>query len=69
MKEDDTFASLVNSFSEFLLVAIHTIIYEREIYPANLFLTARKYNHPVKQARHPRVCRWILDAVTACCIV
>ena len=27
--------------------------------------TARKYNCPVKQSRHPKVCKWIQDAVTA----
>lgn len=64
--KDETFAGLVASFSDFLLVAIHTIIHERQIYPSNLFLAARKYNHPVRQARHPRVCRWIQDAVNAC---
>ncbi|EPS40210.1 hypothetical protein H072_5977 [Dactylellina haptotyla CBS 200.50] len=62
----DTYANLVASFADLLLVSIHTILYERGIYPASLFIAARKYNHPVRQARHPRVCQWIQDAVTAC---
>ncbi|KAF3915255.1 hypothetical protein ABW20_dc0110510 [Dactylellina cionopaga] len=62
----DTYANLVASFSDLLLVSIHTILFEREIYPSSLFIAARKYNHPVRQARHPRVCQWIQDAVNAC---
>ncbi|KAK6540408.1 hypothetical protein TWF694_009206 [Orbilia ellipsospora] len=62
----DTYANLVASFADLLLVSIHTILYEREIYPSSLFIPARKYNHPVRQARHPRVCQWIQDAVNAC---
>ena len=60
-----TFASLVTTFTSFLTVAIHTILYERGIYPASTFLSARKYNYPVRQNRHPKVCRWINDAVAA----
>ncbi|KAK6352776.1 hypothetical protein TWF696_004778 [Orbilia brochopaga] len=62
----DNYANLVTAFSDLLLVSIHVILYEREIYPASLFIAARKYNHPVRQARHPRVCQWIQDAVNAC---
>ncbi|KAK6345982.1 hypothetical protein TWF730_010317 [Orbilia blumenaviensis] len=62
----DTYANLVTSFTDFLLVSIHTILYEREIYPSTLFIAARKYNHPVRQARHPLVCQWIQEAVDAC---
>ncbi|GAM85353.1 hypothetical protein ANO11243_033600 [Dothideomycetidae sp. 11243] len=60
-----TFTDLVQSFTTFLTVAIHTILYERHIYPATSFLSARKYNYAVRQSRHPRVCEWITDAVAA----
>lgn len=60
-----TYASLVAQFTTFLTVAIHTILYERNIYPKDSFLTARKYNFPVRQSRHPKVCQWITDAVSA----
>ena len=63
-----SFVSIVDSFADFLHVAIHTILYERQIYPSSLFLPARKYNHPVRQARHPKLCRWIQDAVDACTV-
>ncbi|EGX47145.1 hypothetical protein AOL_s00097g191 [Orbilia oligospora ATCC 24927] len=62
----DTYANLITSFTDLLLVSIHTILYEREIYPSTLFIPARKYNHPVRQARHPLVCQWIQEAVDAC---
>ena len=61
----DTYHAIVSAFSDFLTVAIHMILYERDIYPQTSFLTARKYNFPVRQNRHPKVCKWITDAVTA----
>ena len=61
----NTSASLVSTFGSFLTVAIHTILYERSIYPEASFLSARKYNFPVRQSRHPGVCSWINDAVAA----
>ena len=61
----DTYHAIVLAFSDFLTVAIHTILYERDIYPRESFLSARKYNYPVKQSRHPKVCKWIQDAVAA----
>ncbi|KAL8804418.1 MAG: hypothetical protein Q9223_005740 [Gallowayella weberi] len=61
----DTYHAVVSAFSDFLTVAIHTILYERNIYPRTSFLTARKFNCPVRQSRHPKVCKWIQDAVAA----
>ena len=61
----DNYQAVVTTFSEFLIVAIHTILYERNIYPQTSFLKARKYNYPVRQSRHPKVCKWIQDAVAA----
>lgn len=60
-----TFRALITSFTDFLTVAIHTILYERSIYPQTSFLSARKYNFPVRQSRHPKVCEWINDAIAA----
>lgn len=61
----DTYHAVVLAFSDFLTVSIHTILYERDIYPRTSFLKARKYNYPVRQSRHPKVCQWIQDAVAA----
>lgn len=61
----DTYHAVVAAYSDFLTVAIHTILYERNIYPQNSFIKARKYNYPVRQSRHPKVCKWIMDAVSA----
>ena len=61
----DTYQGLVGAFADFLIAAIHTILYERGIYPRESFLSARKYNFPVRQNRHPKVCKWIVDAVNA----
>lgn len=60
-----TYQSLLRTFSSFLTVAIHTILYERAIYPASTFISTRAYNFPVRQNRHPQVCKWINDAVSA----
>ena len=61
----DSYEDLVLSFTEFLTVAVHAILYERNIYPRTSFLNARKYNYPVRQSRHPQVCKWIQDAIAA----
>lgn len=61
----NTLQDVVSSFCEFLTVAIHTILFEREIYPRSSFISARKYNFAVRQNRHPNVCQWIQDAVAA----
>ncbi|OTA25958.1 hypothetical protein BTJ68_12429 [Hortaea werneckii EXF-2000] len=63
--EPASFRALITAFTDFLTVAIHTILYERAIYPRTSFLSARKYNFPVRQSRHPRVCEWINDAVNS----
>lgn len=60
-----TFQSFVTTFTDFLTVAVHTILYERNIYPHTSFLSARKYNFSVRQNRHPKVCTYITDAVSA----
>ncbi|KAK6440274.1 hypothetical protein LTR95_003506 [Oleoguttula sp. CCFEE 5521] len=62
---ETTFRTLITAFTDFLTVSIHIILWERSIYPRTSFLSARKYNFPVKQNRHPKVCEWITDAVTA----
>ena len=61
----DTYQAVVSTFGEFLTVAVHTILYERDVYPRTSFLSARKYNCSVRQNRHPKVCKWIQDAVAA----
>ena len=61
----ETYQAVVSAYSDFLTVSIHTILYERNIYPQTTFIKARKFNHPVRQSRHPKVCKWIQDAVAA----
>ncbi|KFY35657.1 hypothetical protein V494_05716 [Pseudogymnoascus sp. VKM F-4513 (FW-928)] len=61
----NTYASLLRTLSSFLTVAIHTLLYERALYPATSFISARAYNYPVRQSRHPKVCEWVTDAVAA----
>lgn len=63
MASSVSYTDLVQTFTTFLTVSIHTILYERHIYPDTAFISARKYNHPVRQCRHPRVCDWVNDAV------
>lgn len=65
MADAVTFLTFVTTFTDFLTVAIHTILYERSIYPQTSFLSARKYNYSVRQSRHPRVCKWITDAISS----
>ncbi|EGX95391.1 mitotic spindle checkpoint protein (Mad2B), putative [Cordyceps militaris CM01] len=56
---------LLASFSSFLTVAVHSLLFHRALYPARSFLAARAYDLPVHQSRHPGVCAWVADAVAA----
>ncbi|KAI0401272.1 HORMA domain-containing protein [Xylaria palmicola] len=56
---------LLTTFTHFLTVCVHNILYYRGLYPATTFLTSRAYNLPVHQSRHPAVCAWVRDAVDA----
>lgn len=57
--------TLLTTFTTFLTVSIHNILYYRRLYPASTFLSSRAYNLPVHQNRHPKVCAWVRDAVAA----
>jgi len=46
-------------------VAIHTILYVRQVYPADLFVRRKKYETPVYQSRHPLLNEYISGAVQA----
>ncbi|KAJ4854789.1 HORMA domain-containing protein [Trichoderma breve] len=56
---------LLSSFTSFLTIAIHSLLYHRTLYPSTSFLATRAYNLPVHQSRHPGLCAWISDAVAA----
>ncbi|CZS83863.1 unnamed protein product [Fusarium graminearum] len=56
---------LLSSFTTFLTLTLHTLLYHRGLYPATTFLTARALNLPVHQSRHPGLCTWINDAVSS----
>jgi mitotic spindle assembly checkpoint protein MAD2B len=46
-------------------VAIHAILYVRQVYPADLFVRRKKYDTPVFQSRHPSLNEYISGAVKA----
>ena len=56
-------AGIVGTFVEHLECAIHTILYERDIYPRQLFMSTRKYNCPVKMCRVPKVNQYVRQMV------
>lgn len=58
-------SALAASFTNFLTVSIHQILYLRSVYPRITFLPVRAYNYPVRQSRHPKVCDYINDASIA----
>ena len=60
-----THRSLVDTLTSFLTVCTHHILYLRRVYPPLSFLSTRAYNYPVRQNRHPAVCTWINDAISA----
>ncbi|KAF9225435.1 DNA-binding protein [Gyrodon lividus] len=60
-----TFNQTVKGIAEFIEVAIHTILYVRQIYPPDLFVRRKKYDTPVFQSRHPALNEYISGAVKA----
>ncbi|KAJ7597576.1 DNA-binding protein [Mycena floridula] len=58
-----TFNQTVRGITEFIEVAIHTILYVRQIYPADLFVRRKKYETPVFQSRHPGLNQYISGAM------
>lgn len=58
-------SSLAASFTSFLTVSVHQILFLRSVYPRATFLPVRAYNYPVRQSRHPKVCDYINDASIA----
>ncbi|KAL3706511.1 hypothetical protein TMatcc_007523 [Talaromyces marneffei ATCC 18224] len=50
----NTQAAIAASFTNFLGVAMHQILFLRSVYPRATFLPVRAYNYPVRQSRHPK---------------
>lgn len=60
-----TYNQTVRGIIEFIEVAVHTILYVRQVYPADLFVRRKKYDTPVFQSRHPALNDYISGAVKA----
>ncbi|KAH9937304.1 DNA-binding protein [Fomitopsis serialis] len=60
-----TFNQAVRGISEFIEVAIHTILYVRQVYPVDLFVRRKKYDTVAFQSRHPALNEYISGAVKA----
>ena len=50
---------------EFLEVAIHNIIFIRNIYPSSIFERRKKYGVPVQMSIHPHVNEYITECLKA----
>ncbi|MGH0143722.1 UNVERIFIED_CONTAM: hypothetical protein FKN15_000787 [Acipenser sinensis] len=48
---------------EFLEVAIHLILYVREVYPSGIFQKRKKYSVPVQMSCHPELNQYIQDTL------
>eukprot|EP00055_Hartaetosiga_balthica_P009869 m.40475 g.40475 ORF g.40475 m.40475 type:complete len:105 (+) comp6929_c3_seq2:160-474(+) len=48
---------------ELLEMAVHTILYVRDVYPAHLFEKRKKYGIPVQVSRHPQLTAYIADVI------
>ncbi|KAI8827462.1 DNA-binding protein [Chytriomyces cf. hyalinus JEL632] len=58
-------ASLVDCIVDFLEVGIHTILYERKVYPGAVFTRTQKYSLSVYRSRHPALNGYIKDFLRA----
>jgi mitotic spindle assembly checkpoint protein MAD2B len=64
MDADPELHAVLDTFTEFLIVAIHQILYDRSIYLPRTFTAAKIYRLPVQQSRHPGLCAYINHATT-----
>uniref|UniRef100_A0A8C3IDL0 Mitotic spindle assembly checkpoint protein MAD2B n=1 Tax=Chrysemys picta bellii TaxID=8478 RepID=A0A8C3IDL0_CHRPI len=63
-RQDLNFGQVVaDVLSEFLEVAVHLILYVREVYPIGIFQKRKKYNVPVQMSCHPELNRYIQDTL------
>jgi mitotic spindle assembly checkpoint protein MAD2B len=60
-----TYLDTLASFTSFLTAYTHTLLYLRTLYPRTSFANSRFHNASVWQSRHPLVCEWIRDAISA----
>ncbi|KAF8700874.1 hypothetical protein AX14_000641 [Amanita brunnescens Koide BX004] len=60
-----TYNQTLHAIVEFIEVAIHNILYVRQVYPAELFVRRKKYNTLIFQSRHPALNEYISGAVKA----
>jgi len=60
-----TLKEIVDIVVEFIEVAIHTILFVREVYPNALFERCRKYDIPVQKSRSPLVSNYISTIVSS----
>ncbi|KAH7385637.1 DNA-binding protein, partial [Pyrenochaeta sp. MPI-SDFR-AT-0127] len=60
-----TYLETLSAFTTFLTAYTHTLLYLRTLYPRTSFVQSRFHNTSVYQSRHPLVCEWIRDAVSA----
>ncbi|KAK3565733.1 hypothetical protein QTP86_014987 [Hemibagrus guttatus] len=57
------FSVVADILCEFLEVAIHLILYVREVYPSGIFQKRKKYNVPVQMSCHPELNQYIQDTL------
>ncbi|KAM6434911.1 mitotic spindle assembly checkpoint protein MAD2B isoform 1-T1 [Liasis olivaceus] len=63
-RQDLNFGQVVaDILLEFLEVAIHLILYVREVYPTGIFQKRKKYNVPVQMSCHPELNQYIQDTL------
>ncbi|XP_028920317.1 mitotic spindle assembly checkpoint protein MAD2B isoform X1 [Ornithorhynchus anatinus] len=63
-RQDLNFGQVVaDVLCEFLEVAVHLILYVREVYPIGIFQKRKKYNVPVQMSCHPELNQYIQDTL------
>ena len=64
-KADLNLQTVVDTFTEFLIVVIHEILQQHKVYKPAISIPAKKYNLPVQQIRHPGMCAFINSEAVA----
>lgn len=68
VRSEDLSLAIVLSYSVYwnvVEVAMHTILYVRQVYPPEIFVRRKKFDTPVFQSRHPALNEYISGAIKA----
>jgi mitotic spindle assembly checkpoint protein MAD2B len=60
---NDMFVTASDILIDFLEVAVHNVLYVRNIYPESIFVRRKKYGVPVRMSTHPHLNEYVTECL------